>query len=42
MRQGKKLDVDMIFRELDPLIALKEEPEILEKLRERMRKREVL
>jgi len=42
MRQGKKLDVDMIFRELDPLIALKEESEILEKLRERMRKREVL
>lgn len=33
MRQGSKLNVDQIWGELDPLVALKEEPEILAKLR---------
>lgn len=32
-RQGEKLDVDLIFKELEPLVALKEEPEILTQLR---------
>jgi hypothetical protein len=31
-RQGRKLDVDLIWRELRPLVELKEEPEILAKL----------
>jgi hypothetical protein len=42
MRQGRKLDVGLIFRELEPLVALKEEPAILERLRGLMRKRKVL
>lgn len=42
MRQGSKLDTALIFRELEPLVALKEEPAILEKLRTLMRKRLVL
>lgn len=42
MRQGGKLDADLIFRELEPLVELKEEPAILEKLRMLMRKRLVL
>ena len=32
MRQGKKLDTDLIVRELTPLAELKEEPEIVEQL----------
>lgn len=32
MRQGRKLNVDQIWSELRPLVALKEEPEILTKL----------
>lgn len=39
IRQGKRLDVALIFRELEPLVELKEEPAILEKLRRLMRKR---
>ncbi len=42
MRQGAKLDTALIFRELEPLVELKEEPGILEKLRTLMRKRRVL
>jgi len=42
MRQGSKLDTSLIFEELEPLVALKEEPEILVKLRSLMRKRLVL
>ena len=33
MRQGEKLDTDLIVRELTPLAELKEEPEIVERLR---------
>ncbi|MGI9115121.1 MAG: hypothetical protein ACR2FX_08830 [Chthoniobacterales bacterium] len=32
MRQGRKLNVEQIWSELRPLVELKEEPEILEKL----------
>lgn len=32
IRQGNKLDRDLILKELDPLVQLKEEPEILEDL----------
>lgn len=32
MRQGRKLNLDQIWSELRPLVELKEEPEILEKL----------
>lgn len=39
MRQGSKLDTALIFRELEPLVELKAEPAILEKLRTLMRKR---
>ncbi len=42
MRQGRKLDTALIFRELEPLVELKEEPAILEKLRGLMRRRRVL
>lgn len=42
MRQGEKLDTALIFRELEPLAELKEDPAILEKLRAFMRKRLVL
>lgn len=42
MRQGRRLNVDLIFKELTPLVALKEEPEILDRLRAMMKKREVL
>lgn len=31
-RQGRKLNIDQIWSELRPLVALKEQPEILEKL----------
>ncbi len=41
MRQGKKLNTDLIFLELEPLVVLKEAPEILQKLRQMMRRREV-
>ena len=36
MRQGQKLDTDLIFRELRPLIQLKEAPGIEERLRRMM------
>ncbi len=42
MRQGTRLDTSLIFQELGPLVELKEEPAILEKLRTLMRKRAVL
>jgi hypothetical protein len=42
MRQGNRLDTSLIFQELKPLVELKESPEILDKLRRYMRKREVL
>ncbi len=42
MRQGNKLDTALIFRELEPLVGLKEDPAILEKLRSLLRKRLVL
>jgi hypothetical protein len=42
MRQGRRLDTALIFRELEPLVALKEEPAILGKLRTLMRRRLVL
>ena len=42
MRQGKKLNVPLIFEELEPLVALKEEPTILDRLRALLRKREVV
>ncbi|HMJ06584.1 MAG TPA: hypothetical protein VK474_10050 [Chthoniobacterales bacterium] len=32
MRQGRKLNTKQIWEELEPLLALKEEPEILAKL----------
>jgi hypothetical protein len=32
MRQGRKLNIDQIWEELRPLVALKEEPQILAKL----------
>ncbi len=32
VRQGRKLDIEQIWRELRPLVALKEEPEILARL----------
>lgn len=41
MRQGTSLDVKLIFEELSPLVALKEEPEILSRLRSMMVKRGV-
>lgn len=39
MRQGAGLDIRQIFSELQPLVALKEEPEILDRLRALLRKR---
>lgn len=42
MRQGGKLDVRQIFRELRPLVELKEEPAILTRLEALMRKRDVI
>ena len=42
VRQGLKLDTALIFRELEPLVELKEEPFILEKLRVLMRRRQIL
>lgn len=33
LRQGRSLDLDLVFSELEPLLALKEEPEVLERLR---------
>ena len=41
MRQGNRLDTRQIFDELRPLVALKEEPEILDRLKALMRKRGV-
>lgn len=41
-RQGPKLDTTLIFGELEPLVELKEEPFILDKLRAQMRKRQIL
>ncbi len=41
-RQGSKLNVRLIFEELEPLVAFKEEPEILHRLRTLMRKRGVI
>lgn len=41
-RQGPKLDTALIFSELEPLVELKEEPFILDKLRAQMRKRQIL
>ena len=41
-RQGSKLDTTLIFGELEPLVELKEEPFILDKLRAQMRKRQIL
>lgn len=38
MRQGEKLDTALIIRELTPLAELKEEPEIVEQLRELIEK----
>jgi hypothetical protein len=42
MRQGKKLDVPAIFKELRPLVEIKEEPSILIRLEHLMKKRNVL
>lgn len=42
MRQGKKLDSELIFQELELQVELKEASEILQKLRQIMRKRGVL
>jgi hypothetical protein len=42
VRQGPKLDTALIFAELEPLVELKEEPFILEKLRAQMRRRQLL
>ena len=42
VRQGPKLDTALIFSELEPLVELKEEPFILEKLRAHMRRRQIL
>lgn len=42
MRQGSKLDTALIFHELEPLVEVKEEPAILERLSGLMRKRLVL
>lgn len=39
MRQGARLNIPQIFAELQPLVALKEEPEILARLRGLLRKR---
>lgn len=36
MRQGRKLDVDLIWRELRPLVELKEEPDILTRLQRKL------
>lgn len=33
MRQNRKLNFEVVWEELTPLAALKEEPEILERLR---------
>lgn len=41
MRQGTRLNVELVFEELTPLVALKEEPEILSRLRSMMVKRGV-
>lgn len=41
-RRGDKLDVRLIFEELEPLVALKEEPEILGRLRGLLQKRGVV
>ncbi len=41
MRQGNRLNTRQIFDELRPLVALKEEPEILDRLQALMRKRSV-
>ncbi|HSH39275.1 MAG TPA: nucleotidyl transferase AbiEii/AbiGii toxin family protein [Chthoniobacterales bacterium] len=38
-RQGEKLETNLIFEELEPLAALKEQPEILDRLRALMNKR---
>jgi len=38
MRQIERLDVDLIFKELRPLLELKEAPEIEDRLREMMEK----
>lgn len=35
-RQGKKLNINLILKELKPLVELKEEPEILEKLKQKI------
>jgi hypothetical protein len=32
-RQGEKLNVDLILEELEPLVALKEQPEIITQLK---------
>jgi len=37
-RQGQKLNVDLIFKELRPLLELKEAPEIEDRLRKMMEK----
>lgn len=39
MRQGEKLDLSLIFEELEPLVELKEDDEILPRLRAMMRRR---
>jgi hypothetical protein len=38
MRQIKRLNVDLIFKELRPLLELKEAPEIEDRLRKMMEK----
>jgi len=42
LRQGSTLNCSQIFEELAPLVALKEDPEIIPRLRNMMRKRGVL
>ena len=42
MRQGKKLNVPQIFTDLRPLTELKEEPLIILRLEQLLRKRGVL
>lgn len=42
LRQGKKLNVPQIFADLRPLAELKEDPDILPRLEQMMRKRGVL
>lgn len=41
MRQGKSLDIDLVWKELNPLIALKESPEIATQLRQLLKAHQI-